>query len=354
MADVPANTPLFNFDQIRIDIQDLVRTGFQEKYNELAKAVITDITWKFEEVGTSGSTQVLIFHTANLGIIEIPIFGGGGGIIEGLCAEDICYDDAQGRYDNVQQALDSLLNPYAPPTGSTTGGAGLKEVGDTSFYPVKIKTTGYRHSVDLDYVKFTESSNLGAHTYTNSNISSGSNGEVTNSYTLISTPHLNPNSPIYYSWTGRVKDKETGERSAGSTWMRYVYPYYKFNNSNQVLDRGQLESLINTGSIHGILDNHYNGPSQITLDAASSSQYMHILVPAAFDSVSEIIDANLGLGSAPGWDTDLSSPNTEFYRTDITLTKTEPYNNGPHWTDINYRVYVSKIQKSNLTLIFKL
>jgi len=353
MADVPANTPLFNFDQIRIDIQDLVRTGFQEKYNELAKAVITDITWKFDEVGTSGSTQILVFHTANLGVIEIPIFGGGG-IIEGLCAEDICYDDAQGRYDTVQEALDSLLNPYAPPTGSTTGAPGLKEVGDTSFYPITVKTTGIRKSVDLDYVKFTESSNLGAHSYTNSNIPSGSDGTVSNQYSLNTIPPLNPNYPIFYSWTGRVKDKETGERSAGSTWMRYVYPYYKFNNASQVIDDGQLESLINTGSISGILDTHTNGPSQITLDAASTSKYMHILVPETFDDVSEIIDANLGLGSAPGWDTDLNSPNTEFYRTDVTLTKTEPYQNGPKWTDISYRLYVSKIQKSNLSLIFKL
>ncbi len=353
MADVPANTPLIDFNQIRINITDLVRTGFQDKYNSLAEAVITDITWRFDEVGTSGSTQIIVFHTANLGVIEIPIFGGGG-IIEGLCAEDICYDDMQGRYDNVQDALDSLLNPYMPPTGYTSGAPGLKEVGDSSFYPITVVAHGTRTSVDLEYVKLIESTNLGGHVYPSGPIPPGQNGTAFFEYSLSSNPALNPDSPIYYSWTGRVKDKETGERAAGSDWLQYVYPYYKFNNASQVIDDGQLESLINTGSISGILDNHTNGPSSITLNAASTSQYMHILVPETFDDVSEIIDANLGLGSAPGWDTDINSPNTEFYRTDVVLTKTEPYQNGPKWTNITYRLYVSKIQKSNLSLIFKL
>jgi len=353
MANIDPGDNIFNLDEILISIKDLVRTGFQDKYNELAKSVIVRIESGIEEVGTSGSTQVLKFYTADERVIEIPIFGGGGGIIDGLCADDICYDDAQGRYDTVQEALDSLLNPYAPPTGYTTGAPGLKEVGDSSFYPVTVITYGTRKSVDLDYVKLIESSNLGGHVYTNSTIPSGSNGNVSHSYDLNSNPALNPSAPIRYTWYGKVKDKETGERNAGSDWLQYVYPYYKFNNTDQIIDRTQIESTIIPYETR-YLDTHNNGPSSITLDAAGSSQYMHILVPAAFDSVSEIIDANLGLGSAPGWDTESNpDPNTEFRRYDVTLTKTGGTND-PKWTDIPYRIYVSKIQKSNLTLIFKL
>lgn len=341
-----ALTPLFTFDQVEIGIQDLVRTGFQDKYNELAKAVFTDITWRIDEDGTNGGNQIIEFHTADLGVIEIPVFGGGGGLVSGLCAEDICYEDAQGRYDNVQDALDSLLNPYQAPTGNTTGGPGLKEVG--YFSDFTITTTGTRKTKDLEYVKLTDSF---GDTFTNDTIASGSSGNISNSY---SKPPIDPSSNNYYSWTGTVKDIDSSARSAGSTYLRYVYPYFKFNNASQIFSDAGLESLINTGSISSILNSSSNGPSSITLDASSSSQFMHILVPAAYDSVSEIIDANLGLGSAPGWDT-AASPNaaSEFRRIDITLTRTGS-SNAPQWNDIPYRIYYSKIQKSNLTLIFKL
>ncbi|MFV2014992.1 MAG: hypothetical protein ACC656_06170, partial [Candidatus Heimdallarchaeota archaeon] len=156
--ELTADTPLFSYEQVRIDIQDLVRTGFMDKYNELAEAVITDITWRIEQSGTSGGSQILEFHTSNLGVIEIPIIGGSG-IIEGLCAEDVCYEDAKDRFDNVQDALDYLLNPYKAPSGSTTGSPNLQEVGDTSFYPVTVTTTSSKGTEDLEYVQVKSSGN---------------------------------------------------------------------------------------------------------------------------------------------------------------------------------------------------
>lgn len=356
---VPADTPLFTFDQVKIEIQDLVRTGFMDKYNVLASAVISDITWRFEEEagtagtsGTSESVQILEFHT-NDGVIEVPV-AGGGGFFGDVCAIDVCYDDAQDRFDNVQEALDYLLNPYQAPTGTTTGAPGLKEVGDTAFYPITLTTTGVKKSKDLEYVRLTESGTLGGNAYTNNSIPAGSNGSVAQSYDLATNPPLVPYSPINYAWTGTVKDVENPATGAGSDSLRYVYPYYKFNNASQQTSQAQLESLINTGLISSILNSSATGPSQIQLDAATSAQFMHILVPVAYDDVTEIIDANLGLGSAPGWDT-LTSPDpaAEFRREDVILTKTQTGNNA-FWTNQPYRLYYSKIQKSNLSLIFKL
>lgn len=353
MADIAAQTPLFSFDQVRIDIQDLVRTGFQEKYNELAKAVITDITWRLDQEGTSGGQQIIEFHTSDLGVIEIPIFGGGG-IIAGLCAEDICYVDESGNFDNVQDALDSLLNPYQSPTGTTTGAPGIKEIGDSRFYPITLTTIGTKKSKDLEYVQLKDPSNLGGATYTNNSISTGSNGTIAHTYSTSTSPAISPTTDITYTWTGTVKDIDTAAKSAGSDYLQYVYPYFKFNNASQQETKTELESLINFGSITSILDSHSTGPTSVTLAAATSSQFMHILVPAAYDNVSEIIDANLGLGSAPGWDTALApSATAEFRRADVTLTRSAAANY-PQWTNIPYRIYYSKIQKSNLTLIFNL
>jgi hypothetical protein len=371
-----ADTPLFTFgsdlpNDIKIKITDLVRTGFQEKYNELAAAVIYDITYRLDEIdagtnGTSGQTgsqQILEFHT-NKGVIDVPILGGGagsGGIVD---AYDVIYyfsgtnpiDNQQIDVENVGEALDAIFDPYTPPTGNTTGAPGTKEVGDSSFYPVNAFVTGIFTKENLQYVRLNEPSNLGGGSITNSSIPSASNGTVNKLYDQSSTPAISPLVPITYTWTGRVKDIKTSEKSAGSTTLRYVYPYYKFNNVNTAANQVNMQALVNSlinSSVSGTLA--ASAPSSIVLSAASTSQYMYIVIPDSWNKeVTEIIDTSLGLGSAPGWDTISAPTSSEFRRWDVSLTRNQTVTNGANWTNIDFQVYVSKIQKSNLSLTFKL
>ena len=351
---IPPDTPLFSFDDVKIEIQDLVRTGFMDKYNQLAQAVIYNIDFRFEdeEAGTAGDggNQILQFHT-NKGVIEVPIYAGSGGVIGPINAEDVFYDDAQGRYDNVQEALDALLNPYAQPTGSLSAtGVGNREIGVTTNLPVVVTVVGNKRSEPLEYVKFTNPD--GSEVEKNDIPEDATSASTSGSYG-VGDVNIDPTIPSTYTWRGYVKDIVASQRQVGTQTLKYVYPYYSFNNNTTYSSVSDFETFLNSAISSGLITSKITGsaPSYIRLTASTSPQFMYIVIPDDWGKEVVKIGNNLG-ENVPGWDTEASPDNDkEFRRWDVILNKSTATSGS--WTE-GFSIYVSKIQKSNLYLDFTL
>lgn len=125
--------------EVRINIEDLVRTGFQDKYNELAQSVIFNIYSKFSE-GTSGQ-QSLVFET-NRGEFTIAIVG--AGVVQGvgvITADSVIYNATVGNntFENVEEALDYLL--YTPPTITAISGGWSGSLFEVGVNPITSNAT---------------------------------------------------------------------------------------------------------------------------------------------------------------------------------------------------------------------
>jgi hypothetical protein len=135
--------------EVRINIEDLVRTGFQDKYNELAQSVIFNIYSKFSN-GTSGQ-QSLVFET-NRGEFSISIVG--AGVVQGvgiITADSVIYDATVGNntFTNVEEALDYLL--YTPPTITSISGGWSGSLFEVGINPINsnVTVTGNRQVKDI-------------------------------------------------------------------------------------------------------------------------------------------------------------------------------------------------------------
>jgi hypothetical protein len=153
-------------NEVRISKEDLVRTGFMDKYNELAQSSIYNIYSKFS-AGTSGQ-QSLVFETSK-GNFEIAIVG--AGVVQGvgiITADSVVYNATVGSQNltNVQEALDLLL--YTPPSISAISGGWSGSYFEVGVNPVTSNATvnGIRQVKNLATVNLS----LSGSTTNNSNV----------------------------------------------------------------------------------------------------------------------------------------------------------------------------------------
>lgn len=358
---------------VRIGIEDLVRTGFQDKYNELAQSTIFNIYSQFTN-GTSGQ-QTLVFETTK-GSFEIAIVG--AGVVQGvgiITADSVIYNATVGSntFTNVQQALDYLL--YTPPTISAISGGWA-----TSYYEVGVNPINSNASVtatrQVDNINIVNlaltSANAGALTSASNTPSPPSQSAVTTS--LLSTQMttlINPliTVPDTFTLTGSAFDvfvpANNGASITSSKTAQLVYPmiygsstYDSFTNSISNVQT-QFNSVFMPTSTTITPSNPISlplfrdirpKPVNITV-SHSNAAFTYFMFPQSYYGGSlatllatfKIQDSNTNL-TYP-YDTDASPDVTTEWR-----VRMFTLNNGSLWNSIPYFLVTSKVAKPALSL----
>ena len=359
---------------VRIGIEDLVRTGFQDKYNELAQSVIFNIYSQFTN-GTSGQ-QSLIFETTK-GLFEIAIVG--AGVVQGvgiITADSVIYNATVGSntFTNVQQALDYLL--YTPPTISAISGGWATSYYEVGVNPINANAsvTGTRQVDNINIVHLSlTSANAGSLTSASSTPSPATQSTVT--ATLLATQMTTLVNPLIVvpdilTLTGSVFDTfvpiaNNGASIVSSKTAQLVYPMIYGSSSYDSYTNliSNVQTQFNTVFIPTsttvtpanpislpLFRDIRPMPVNITV-SHSNSAFTYFMFPQAYYGNSlatllltfKIQDSNTNL-TYP-YDTD-SSPDvtTEWRVRMFTL------NNGSLWNSIPYFLVTSKVAKPQLSL----
>lgn len=360
--------------EVRIGIEDLVRTGFQDKYNELAQSVIFNIYSKFSS-GTSGQ-QSLVFETSK-GEFEIAIVG--AGVVQGvgiITADSVVYNAQVGSTNitNVQDALDLLL--YNPPTISSISGGWSGSYFEVGVNPITTNAavTGNRTIANLSNVTLTFSAG-------GSNIATPSPANQTNvTATLLATsisPFVNTTIPGSYSLNASVTDTHIpangGVSVTTSKSTQLLYPiisgsstYDSFTNSLSNVQT-QFNATFMPSSVTTLPVNYLtNGislplyrniipqPSNTTV-IHSNNAFSYMLFPQSYyGSVSALLstfriqDGSTNLNYP--YDTDpaivggFQDVNAEWRVRPVTITMPS------FWTNVPYYLVTSKVLKPKLNL----
>ena len=381
--------------EVSISIQDLVRTGFKDKYNDLAQSVIYNIYSEFAE-GTAGQ-QSLVFETTK-GVFEIAIVG--AGVVQGvgtITADSVVYDATVGTeiITNVQEALDYLL--YVPPTISavTPGWTGSNfEVGINPVI-LNASVTGNRQIDNITNVTLTFN---GVSGYSNTPVSGPTSIAVPSPATqaavtasLLATamsPYVITTTIGTYSLYGSVIDTKTptpnnGITVASSSSFQLVYPIiFGSSTYNSYSDTvGNTQGVFNTTFMPtsgttlpgtylttGISLPLYRDvipqPTNLTVIYANNA-FTYFMFPQAYygTTLSASIPALLNTFRIQDGSTQLNYPydtdptlnpyggyqdvNTEWQVRPITLTMPG------YWSTVPYFLITSKVLKPKLSLLYK-
>lgn len=363
--------------EVRIGIEDLVRTGFQDKYNELAQSVIFNIYSKFSE-GTAGQ-QSLVFETTR-GEFEIAVVG--AGVVQGvgiITADSVIYNAQVGSttMTNVQEALDYLL--YVPPTITPVSGGWSGSYFEVGVNPItsNATVTGNRQikniaNVSLQFfVPGPGPSSIATPSPAN---------QLAVTATLLASsmsPFVNTSAPGTYTLTGKVEDTQipinNGAIVTSSKTMQLVYPiifgasgYDSFTNSN-----GNVQTQFNSNFMpsstttlpvsylaNGISLPLYRDviPKPVSLNVIHANNlFTYFLFPQAYYANIAALLATFRIQDGSTnlvypYDTDPSiiggfqDVSTEWRVRTITLSMPG------FWTNVPYYLVTSKVAKPKLTL----
>lgn len=376
--------------EVQIGIEDLVRTGFKDKYNELAQSVIFNIYSTFSN-GTSGQ-QSLVFETSK-GVFDIAIVG--AGVVQGvgiITADSVIYDATVGTttITNVEEALDYLL--YTPPTISAISGGWSGSYFEVGVNPITSNATvnGNRQIKNLAQVNLMFSGVSGyTNTPTSPVTSSATPSPATQTpvtATILASSIVSPANIVTttigtYTLSANVFDTKTptpnnGVNVASSKSMQLVFPiifgsssYDSFSNSvsnvqttfNTTFMPTSGTTLPGTYLTNGISVPLYRDiiPQPTTLTVIhSNAAYTYFMFPQAYYAnitallnTFRIQDGNTNLNYP--YDTDptivggFQDVNTEWRVRPINLT----FN--PLWSNVPYYLVTSKVLKPKLSILYK-
>lgn len=361
--------------EVRISIEDLVRTGFQDKYNELAQSVIFNIYSKFSE-GTSGQ-QSLVFETTR-GEFEIAVVG--AGVVQGvgiITADSVIYNAQVGptTITNVQEALDLLL--YVPPTITPITGGWTGSYFEVGVNPItsNATVTGNRQIKNLATVSLVFSAGP-------SSIATPSPAnQLAVTATLLASsmsPFVNITTTGTYTLTGTVLDTQTPTPNNGASVtsgksMQLVHPiifgasgYDSFTNSNGNVQTQFNSTFMPTSSTtlpgsylaNGISLPLYRDviPKPVSLNVIhANGLFTYFLFPQAYYANIAALLATFRIQDGSTnliypYDTDPSiiggfqDVSTEWRVRTITLSMPG------FWTSVPYYLVTSKVAKPKLTL----
>jgi hypothetical protein len=331
-----------SLDNLKIQDQNLVRTGYQVKYNELVNKVIYDVNLDLSVAGQA--TLTFITNVDDI-VVTIPI-------TSSVDASDVTYQHPD--YPDVEQALDFLL--YQAPTVSFSSNKtmGIHEVGSTSVFPFTLTSTGVKKSKNLANVKITFSNF--SQTFTATPSPATQTPLVT---TFISsdwntnnpTQQIVSTSPSTYTWSSSVTDTRTPTPNiinGGNISLIFTYPLFEgssttdfstyFNSSGVVTNQSAANSLITSFTKTVVTE-----PSERTV-AHTNNQYTYFAFPASYGALNNIFDGTTGFSYS--YDTHGAPSVKEWRQYSISLTTS-------NWTSVPYFVYVSKVVKPTLSIRYK-
>lgn len=375
--------------EVRIGIEDLVRTGFQDKYNELAQSVIYNIYSKFSS-GTSGQ-QSLVFETSK-GEFEIAIVG--AGVVQGvgiITADSVVYNVQAGTQTitNVKQALDLLL--YEPPTIDGILGGWNGSYFEVGVNPITsdASVTGHRTIEDIANVTLTFTNTI---TNLSQNIAVPSpSNQISVTSTLLATsmaPNVTITAPGSYALNASVVDVHIPPNNnvnvTSSKSMQLLYPiifgsssYDTFSNSlsnvqtqfNATFMPSSGYALPGSYLTTGISLPLYRDviPKPVSLNVIhGNNAFTYFLFPQSYypadpsntplSSIQKLLntfriqDGSTNLNYP--YDTDLSLNSTGGFQDVSTEWRVRPITISMpgYWSNVPYYLVTSKVLKPKLTL----